>query len=139
MEEYQWKEMGIVTTTNNNKPTITLPGEEGEWESVGYSFQGEPNSGGTITFHDWPGNENLRVLVRKKEPKRPEVQLYDAVNVVGVDNQGVTLRCHGATVINIEDYRWVTIVTNIGEQHVMPLDSIQAIYRNGRKVYPSTP
>lgn len=137
MQEYQWKELGIMTT--KSKTSITLPNEEGEWESVGYSFQGEPNSTGTITFHDWPGASNVRVLVRRKAEERPEVQLYDAVNAEGVDNQGVSLRCHGVIVINIQDNRWLTIVSNVGDQHVMPIDSVQAIYRKGNKVYPSTP
>ncbi|TXH17355.1 MAG: hypothetical protein E6R03_04070 [Hyphomicrobiaceae bacterium] len=119
------------------KDTITLPGEEGEWESIPCGFLGEPGGTARLEIHDWPGRENVRVLVRKKAaPEMPEVMLYDSVNVTGEDNQGNYVRSYGAVVINIErDKGWMTVVNTIGLQHVMPIESIETLFRNGKKLY----
>jgi hypothetical protein len=121
----------------DNKDAITLPGEEGEWESVEYEYRGDISSNVTIVFREWPGASNIRVFVRKKEePELPSLYLYDGVFVDGRDNQNEYVYGN-FVVIGTKADGWATIADIAGKQFCVPLSIVARVYRNGEKIYGS--
>ena len=114
------------------KEKVNLPGEEGEWEPIGYGLQGEPGEACTLTVDEWPGSLNVRMYRRVKDEPIKLLQKFDVVE----------LRDSGKRVVWFGDIRTSKDTLYIGIDTYgtyihFPLSEVVEIWRDGRIVWAS--
>lgn len=112
---------------------VTLPGEEGEWEPVGYEFQGEPGGDATVTVKEWPGMNNVRVYRRVEEKEAFTLKPFDAVTLKDMHQ----LIWNGETYLPPFDgiplqHIGITIK---GKRADFELSHVVEVWRNGERVW----
>jgi hypothetical protein len=118
------------------KEKITLPNEEGEWEPMGYGFQGDPGEACTLTVTEWPGSQNVRMFRRVQEKQEVRIEPLDAVELKHFDR---ALLWMGNTETSKIDGSMCYIgIDHRGKQVTFDLEDVVRVWRKGSIVFPST-